>query len=162
MAAAAAVAVPGVALPRRKPAVRRAPARRRQARVLRPLPLLRLPARLLAVGLRGRVWIGVVAFALIGIVTAQLIVLRLNTDVGRSLQRAAALQREDAALAIDLSEATSGEKIEALARMRGMVAVTPGEVRFLPAAGPSRAQAAAQMLRTQGVSSAPTPAGTGG
>lgn len=151
MAAAAAVAAPGVALPRPKPA-RRAPARRRQTLASRALLLPRSSTRLLSIGLRGRVWIGVVAFALIGIVSAQLIVLRLNTDIGRSLQRAAALQREDAALAIDVSEAGSAERIEELARGLGMVAVTPGELRFLRAAGPSRAQAAAQMLRTQGVS----------
>jgi hypothetical protein len=150
--AAAAVAAPGIALPRRKPTVRRAPARRRQAHALRLLPALCSPQRLLSLSLRGRLWIGVLAFALIGIVSAQLIVLRLNTDIGRSLQRAAALQRENAALSIAISEAGSGERIEMLARNLGMVAITPGELRFLHAAGPSRAQAAAEALRTKGVS----------
>lgn len=121
-----------------------------------PQALTRLlsPSRLLSLSLRGRVWIGLVAFALIGIVTTQLIVLRLNTEIGMSLQRAATLQREDATLAITTSEAGSGETVEAQARNLGMVTPAPGELRFLPAAGLSSAEAAAEALRAHSVSSA--------
>ncbi len=73
----------------------------------------------------------------------QLIVLRLNTDIGRSLQRAAALQRGNATLSIEGSEADSGERVEALAHGLGMTAASPGQLRFRAAAGRSRAEAAA-------------------
>ncbi len=99
-------------------------------------------------------WIAVLALGLIGIVTAQLVVLRLNTSIGRSLARAATLQRENAATAIVNSEAGSPEKIEAQASRLGMHAVAPGELQFLRAAGRGRAQAAAQALRSTSASSA--------
>lgn len=117
------------------------------------LPQLLSPSRLLSLSLRGRVWIALVAFALIGIVTTQLVVLRLNTEIGMSLQRAATLQREDATLAITTSEAGSGETVEAHAHSLEMVTPTPGELRFLLAAGLSSAEAAAEALRAHNVSS---------
>ena len=46
--------------------------------------------RLLDRLIRGRMWIGIVAFALIGIVTLQLGLLKLNSGIGRALERAAA------------------------------------------------------------------------
>ena len=45
--------------------------------------------RLLDRLIRGRMWIGIVAFALIGIVTLQLGLLKLNSGIGRSLEREA-------------------------------------------------------------------------
>jgi hypothetical protein len=99
-------------------------------------------------------WIAVLAVGLIGIVTAQLVVLRLNTSIGRSLVRAAALQRENAANSIVNSEAGSAEAIEAQAARLGMHAVPPGELRFIRAAGRGRAPAAAQALLSTAASSA--------
>src|ERR1019366_2204173 len=48
--------------------------------------------------LRGRTWIALVAFALIGSVALQLGLLKLNAGIGRSLERSALLQRENATL----------------------------------------------------------------
>lgn len=161
--AAAATAAPGIALPRRMPPAQRV--RRARSLALPSLPLAAVfsPRRLLALSLRGRVWIGIVAFALIGIVTAQLIVLRLNTSIGDSLTRAAQLQRENAAMAITNSEAGSGEAIEAGARHFGMVALLPGELEFLRASPPASAQAAARALSSGRASSSSglTSTGTG-
>ncbi len=150
---AAVATAPGVALPRRRPP---APRARRDRSLALPIAAVLSPRRLLALSLRGRVWIGVVAFALIGIVTAQLIVLRLNTGIGQSLTRAAALQREDATMAITNSEASSGEAVEAGARHLGMIALAPGELEFLRAARPATAQAAAEALRSSKASSTPS------
>jgi hypothetical protein len=158
--AAAAVAAPSLAPSPRPAHARHAPQPRRVRTATPPrraplaLPQLLSPSRLLSLSLRGRVWIALVAFALIGIVTTQLIVLRLNTEIGVSLQRAATLQREDATLAITTSEAGSPETVESHARSIGMTTPAPGELRFLPAAGPSRAEAAAEELRAHSVSSA--------
>src|SRR5690242_18006055 len=51
--------------------------------------------------IRGRAWIGLLAFSLIGIVAMQLLVLKLNTEIGRTLTHVAELQREGAQLGIE-------------------------------------------------------------
>ena len=76
--------------------------------------------RLLDRLIRGRLWIGLVAFALIGIVTLQLVLLKLNAGIGRALEREALLQRENAALSIENSELAAGEQVESQAEHAGM------------------------------------------
>ena len=95
--------------------------------------------------IRGRIWIGVITFALIGIVTLQLLVLQLNASIGRSLVREAQLQRANAALSIESSELSGGERVETQAAHLGMQLVTPGALHFLtgsPRAYIARAAAA--------------------
>jgi len=95
--------------------------------------------------IRGRIWIGVIAFALIGIVTLQLLVLQLNASIGRTLVREAQLQRENAALSIEGSELAAGERVESKAAVLGMELVPVGSLRFLtadPHADVARAAAA--------------------
>ncbi len=89
--------------------------------------------RLLDRLIRGRTWIALVAFALIGIVTLQLGLLKLNAAIGRSLEHSALLQRENAALSIENSELAGGGRVEAAATHLGMRLVTPGTLRFLSA-----------------------------
>jgi hypothetical protein len=101
--------------------------------------------RLLDRLIRGRVWIGVIAFALIGIVTMQLVLLKLNAGIGRSLVRETLLQRENAALSAENSEVAAGEQIEAQAEHAGMELIPEGVLRFLtahPASDVSKAAAA--------------------
>jgi cell division protein FtsL len=153
----AAAAAPAVA-PRRpvSPGRRTAPARPR--RISGPLPSRpaarpRTPSRSdggIALGLlglldglarhrlldrliRGRISIALVAFALIGIVTLQLGLLKLNSSIGHTLQRESLLQRENAALSIENSELAAGERVEAHATQSGMALVPVGAVRFLTA-----------------------------
>lgn len=78
----------------------------------------------------GRTWIGIVAFALIGIVSMQLWLLKLNTGIGRALVHEATLQRENAALSIEDSNAASWESVEAHASRLSMVSVSPTSLRF--------------------------------
>jgi cell division protein FtsL len=91
--------------------------------------------RLLDRLIRGRVWIGLVAFALIGIVTLQLGLLKLNGGIGRALEHEALLQRENAALSIENSELAAGTRVEQGAAKLGMAFVPAGALRFLPASG---------------------------
>ena len=70
--------------------------------------------------LGGRTWIGLVAFALIGIVTLQLGLLKLNAGIGRALQREAVLQRENAALSIENSELAASGRVTSWAARAGM------------------------------------------
>ncbi len=87
----------------------------------------RLIDRLIA----GKAWIGVVAFALIGIVTLQLALLQLNTGIGRVLEREGTLQRENSALSIENSEMEAGDRVESSAARLGMQLVPTGALRFL-------------------------------
>jgi hypothetical protein len=101
--------------------------------------------RLLDRLISGRIWIGVIAFALIGIVTMQLGLLKLNAGIGRSLAREALLQRENATLSSENSEMAAGERIEAQAGQAGMELIPSGALRFLaarPRADVSKAVAA--------------------
>jgi cell division protein FtsL len=81
--------------------------------------------------IRGRTWIAIVAFALIGIVTLQLGLLKLNAGIGRSLARSALLQRENAALSIENSELAAGNRVESAAAKLGMQIVPSGALKFL-------------------------------
>ena len=81
--------------------------------------------------IRGRTWIALIAFALLGIVTLQLLVLRLNVNIGRALVREAQLQRANAAPSIENSELAAGERVESLTAKLGMELVPEGALRFL-------------------------------
>ena len=72
-------------------------------------------------------WIGIVAFALIGIVTLQLGLLKLNSGIGRALEREGSLQRENATLSVENSELATGARVESQAAQLGMQLVSvPG------------------------------------
>jgi cell division protein FtsL len=111
--------------------------------------------RLLDRLIRGRAWIALVAFALIGIVTLQLGLLKLNAAIGRSLEHSALLQRENAALSIENSELAAGSRVEAAAGHLGMQLVAPGALRFLTARPRVDASQAAAELSTP-IHAAPT------
>jgi cell division protein FtsL len=98
--------------------------------------------------IRGRIWIGVIAFALIGIVTLQLLVLQLNAGIGRTLVREAQLQRGNAALSIEDSELAGGERVESKAARLGMQLVPVGSLRFLTSYPPADIARAAAALNT--------------
>jgi hypothetical protein len=140
----------------------------RQAR--RPLPLLALALfgalaqhRLLDRLIRGRTWIGLVAFALIGIVTLQLGLLKLNGGIGRALERAELLQRQNATLSIENSEMASSLKVEKRAPQLGMAFATTGELRFLDShANEDPAKAAAVLASDARTASAAQASGSSG
>ncbi len=149
-AAAMAVALPQPApraVPRRRPAAKRV-APKRHGLLGAPLQaVLAAPDHpLLERLIRGRVWIGLVAFALIGIVAMQLLVLKLNTGIGKGLQEQAQLQRENATLSIANSTAAAGEEIEPQAAHRGMQIAPVGAIHFMRA-GSSYVASAASVLR---------------
>jgi hypothetical protein len=88
--------------------------------------------------IHGRAWIGVIAFALIGIVTMQLGLLKLNAGIGRALEHEAALQRENSALSVENSEVAAGDTVELQAAHMGMRLIPAGTLRFLSAQGSTR------------------------
>jgi cell division protein FtsL len=99
--------------------------------------------------IRGRAWIGIVAFALIGIVTLQLGLLELNAGIGRTLAQEQSLQREDAALSIENSELAAGNRVEASAAHLGMQIVPISSLKSLtPDLGGGDVAHVASMLST--------------
>jgi hypothetical protein len=98
-------------------------------RGLAALPDLGLLDRLI----RSRFWIGLVAVSLIGIVAMQVAVLKLNTGIGRAIEHVSTLQRDSASLQADVSQLSSGDRIEAEGYRMGMVMAPVGNVRFLTA-----------------------------
>jgi hypothetical protein len=126
--------------------------------------LERLSGRSLARGLRsavlGRTWIAVVAFALIGIVTLQLGLLKLNASIGRGLEHQALLQRQNAELSIENSEMGASASVESRAAGMGMELVPPELLRSLSVRGFDAGSAAAVLSAPIGSSatrSAETP-----
>jgi hypothetical protein len=85
--------------------------------------------------IHGRAWIGLIAFALIGIVTMQLGLLKLNAGIGRALEHEAALQRENSALSVENSEVAAGDTVQLQAAHMGMRPAPAGSLRFLSAQG---------------------------
>jgi hypothetical protein len=104
--------------------------------------------------IRGRIWIGLVAFALIGIVTLQLGLLRLNGNIGRAIEHEAVLQRENATLSIENSELAAGERVAARAAHLGMVLVPSGALSFLASHPQSDVTRAAATLSSSARSTA--------
>jgi hypothetical protein len=176
VAAAVAIPAPGVALPRERPSSpsrkRSAPARRRASAEVTPGIALRGVQALDGISssafvdrlIRGRLWIGLLAFALIGIVAMQLLVLKLNTGIGRTLGHVATLQRENAQLNIEDSMYSSENRVAPLASAAGMTLAPTGTVHFVKAsvADISRAAAAlssAAQASTSAASAASTTVG---
>ena len=171
-AAAVALPAPGIALPRQRPLRPAAPARSRPARPSRERtarePRLApravrafnglLDSALLDRLVRGRVWIGLLAFALCGIVAMQLVVLKLNTGIGRTLQREAQLQRQDAQLGVEASLSSAGDRVEPLAAAAGMTIAAPAALHFV-GIGPSDISKAVAALAS--AVQAPTATATG-
>ncbi len=99
--------------------------------------------------IRGRSWIALIAFALIGIVALQLMLLKLNAGIGRSLERESLLQRQNAALSIESSELAAGNRVETQAAALGMELVPVSSLRFLSTNPRADATHAASALKAR-------------
>lgn len=123
----------GHAAPRR-PAGRTAAARR-------PFGARVLDARLLELLIGRRLWIPVLAAALIGIVAIQVMTLGVNAQISRSVERASLLQRENTALASTVSRLESSVRLQEAVGKMGMVDSVAGSRRYLQAASSAIADA---------------------
>ena len=143
-----------VALPR--PGAGGLPLGRRLLRSLAALPDHPLLVRLLT----GRAWLGVLAFALIGIVFMQVSLLKLNAGIGRAVERAALLDRENADLRDVVSRLGSDERLQAEAEKMGLVLPPAGSVVFLGRNG-QRVGGDGPVALATGTATGPQPAGVG-
>jgi hypothetical protein len=94
--------------------------------------LVTLPDRGIVLRLvRGRFWIAVIACALLGIVAMQVTMLKLNAGISRSVDRVAALQRDNEVLSATIAAKTSVTSIQLAGTRLGLVMPPPGEFRYL-------------------------------
>jgi pilus assembly protein FimV len=91
--------------------------------------------------IRGRAWIPLLGVLLVGIVAMQVEVLKLNAGIGRSLDRATALQGQNEQLRASVSELSDEQRIESLAAKKGMVMAAPAQIKFLKTGAATTAQA---------------------
>jgi hypothetical protein len=117
-------------------------------------------SRLLDRLIGSRLWIGIVAFALIGIVTLQLGLLKLNSGIGRALERTATLQTANSALSIENSELASGTRVESQAERLGLRLSPVGNLHFLSSHASTDASRAADVLRKPLVPASEPPGGS--
>jgi hypothetical protein len=108
---------------------------------LRALPDHSLLDRLIG----GRVWIVLLGTLLVGIVTMQLSLLRMNATIGHAVERTSALEQRNAALRLSISQLSDSERIFALARQMGFVMPPQGSPRFLTASATDPAKALTTM-----------------
>ncbi|MEA2370548.1 MAG: hypothetical protein QOH12_942 [Solirubrobacteraceae bacterium] len=118
--------------------------------------------------IRGRAWIGLIGFALIGIVAMQVTLLKLNAGIGRSVQRVTVLQRQSSALAAEVAGLSAAERVQSQATGLGMVYAPPNDVRYLHVSPGDAARAATAFVApsaspppsSTSASSSSTPAGS--
>jgi hypothetical protein len=108
---------------------------------------MRVPdARVLDRLIRGRVWIGLIAGALVMLVFMQVSLLKLNTGISADLMTSQNLERQNAELRASVSSLDSGQRIQDLAAARGMVMPDDGQLRFLTAGPPGDGERAARAI----------------
>ncbi len=123
---------------------------------LRALPDHRLTDRLV----RGRAWIVLVGFLLIGIVAMQVTLLKLNSGIGRAVAQSANLERRNGELRATVSRLSAEQRVQAMGAKLGLIAPDAGRVTYLAARGPEDARAAARALGSNQSRSTSTPSGS--
>jgi cell division protein FtsL len=133
----AAAAAPRRAAPARHAAPSRttAPARRVSGRA-HPRPgaqVSALPhgARVLDALLTGRIWIGLIAVLLAGIVFFNVDLLQMNREITQMADKATQIKRQNDRLRHDYARLASSERIQEAALELGLVYPAAGEVRYL-------------------------------
>jgi hypothetical protein len=151
----------GTAIPRRKsgPArpARPAPRRKQSTESFAALGrmALRVPdARVLDRLIRGRLWIGLIAGALVVLVFMQVSLLKLNTGISADILSSQNLERQNADLRASVSSLDSGQRIQDIAAARGMVMPDDGQLRFLQAVRPGDGARAAHAITAPDVQGA--------
>lgn len=82
---------------------------------------------------RSRVWIVILGFGLIGIVTTQVSLLKLNAGIGRAVNATATLERANSALRLNVSQLSATDRIQRMATAKGFVMPAPVDVHYLRA-----------------------------
>jgi hypothetical protein len=107
-------------------------------------------SRLLRRLVHGRLWIPLVAAGLMGIVFMQVSMLKLNAGIGRAVQSASTLERQNASLRADVSRMEAGERIDDVAHGLGMVVPADGGEHYVTAGRHGTAARAAARMTAPG------------
>jgi hypothetical protein len=110
----------------------------RAYRVGRALPESRLLDRLM----RGRIWIGLLAVLLFGLVFLNVSLLKLNSEAGRNADKVKALRIENDRLHAKVSRLQGGDRLERVAGRLGLVMPEPGNVHYMSVSKGDAARAA--------------------
>jgi hypothetical protein len=106
---------------------------------------------------RGRLWIGVLATLLVGIVALNVMALSFNASTTKVASQADSLNRANSALRAQVATNLSNEAVQGEAAERGLVVPEPGAIRYLtPDSGD--AQVAARRLEDGDFEIGPAPA----
>jgi len=103
---------------------------------------------------RGRLWIGLLAVLLAGIVAINVFALSFGATASRLGQEADGLQRANSALRARLAGKLSDQRVQAAAIRAGLIVPEPGAVRYLRWR-PGDARAAARRLAAGDIANAP-------
>jgi len=135
--------------PRRRPAPRRAPQRRRaptkRSRAATPaagIPVAAVRRTAGAVGdiadsglmvrlTRGRLWIGLLAALLVGIVGLNVLSLSFSSSAGRLAERSQTIERENSVLRAKLAQRLSSKRVEVVAASLGLTVPDPKDITYL-------------------------------
>ncbi len=109
---------------------------------VRALPDHRLLDRLL----RSRLWIWALGIALLGVVTMQVSLLKLNSGISRAVETTTTLERQNAALEESITKLTATDRIQVGAEALGMLMPAAGDVGYLQA-GPNDADRAVSRMQ---------------
>jgi hypothetical protein len=114
---------------------------------------------------RGRLWIGVLASLLVGIVALNVLALSFNASSSRATRQTDVLERQVSTLRAHIAASgVSNEHVQALASEQGMIVPEPGSIGYLEAS-PKDAATAAKRLEsgkvTAGAPASIEPAVTG-
>jgi len=94
---------------------------------VRALPDLRVVDRLL----RSRLWIWALGVLLLGIVTMQVSLLKLNSGISRAVETTTTLERQNAALEAKIAKLSATDRIQTGAEALGLVLPAAGDVAYL-------------------------------
>ena len=95
---------------------------------------------------RSRLWIGALGTLLVGIVALNVAALSFNASSSKTAAISDELRRENSALAADVSEVLSNERLQAAATKLGLIWPEPGAILYLD---PRRGDAAAAAERLE-------------
>jgi hypothetical protein len=96
---------------------------------------------------RGRLWIGLLATLLVGIVALNVVALGLSAASSKVAQQSDGLRRANSALRARIAGTLASDNVESAAASIGLVVPEPGSIRYL-IAHPGDAATAAQRLRS--------------
>lgn len=107
------------------------------------------------------IWVPFLVLSLLGIVGLQLLTLSVNAGIGRTVDRATVLERENTTLAAEVSRLESADRLDKAVAGMGLVDPVPGSTRYMRADGQLITDAGAPQATPESLTAAATPQDAG-